>query len=140
MTQKENELIKKAEVLLGKCSHVVIASVNPLGFPRPVPMAKGLTSGCGEVWMATGADSEKVSDFKQNPKAGLCYDRDGASVCLRGNVEVVTDPQIRNDMWQDWYINHFHGGPTDPNYLLLHFTGEEATIWIDNEFARIKLR
>lgn len=140
MTQKENLLINKAENLLDKCSHVVIASVNPLGFPRPVPMAKGLTRGCNEVWMATGADSVKVRDFKHNSKAGLCYDYEGASVCLRGNVEIVTDSQTRKDMWQDWYINHFQGGPTDPNYLLLHFVGEEATIWIDNEFAHINLR
>ena len=139
MTQTEKLLIIKAEELLGKCSHVVFASVNHLGFPRPVPMAKGVTQGCSEVWMATGADSVKVSDFRQNERAGLCYDHEGASVCLRGKVEIVTDYQTRNDMWQDWYINHFHGGPTDPNYLLLHFIGDEATIWIDNEFAHINL-
>lgn len=83
MSSKENHLIKKAESLLGECSHVVIASVNPNGFPRPVPMAKGATHSCNEVWMATGADSIKVNDFKQNDKAGLCYDKDGASVCLQ---------------------------------------------------------
>lgn len=140
MTSKEKQLIKKAELLLGKCSHVVIASVNPLGYPRPVPMAKGVTKGCNEVWMATGADSVKVNDFHQNAKAGLCYDREGSSVCLRGCVEIITDPHIRKAMWQDWYINHFHEGPEDPNYLLLHFIGEEATIWIDHEFAHISLK
>ena len=102
-------------------------------------MAKGMTRGCNEVWMATGADSVKVSDFRQNAKAGLCYEHEGASVCLRGKVEIVTDSQIRKDIWQDWYINHFHEGPEDPNYLLLHFVGDEATIWIDNEFAHITL-
>lgn len=60
-------------------------------------------------------------------------------MALRGTVEIVTDDQVRTEMWQDWYINHFHGGPSDPNYVLLHFIGTEATIWIDNEFAHEKL-
>lgn len=134
-----SDLIKGAEELLAQCSHVTLASVNGEGFPRPVPMAKGRTSGCNEVWMATGADSLKVAEFRQNPKAGLCYDHGGASVCLRGTVEIVTDDTIRSAMWQDWYINHFTEGPTDPNYLLLHFVGTEATIWLNNRFAHLPL-
>ena len=134
-----SDLIEKAENLLAKCSTVTIASVNSDGFPRPVPMAKGDTQGCGIVWMATGADSVKVADFKRNPKAGLCYDKDGSSVCLRGTVEVIYDDNIRREKWQDWYINHFPGGPADPNYLLLRFVGTEATIWIDHEFAHIQI-
>ena len=54
---------------------------------------------------------------------------------MRGTVEIVTDDSIRKEMWQDWYINHFPGGPTDPNYVLLHFTGTDATLWINGEFV-----
>ena len=132
-------LIQKVEELLAECATVTIASVNIDGFPRPVPMAKGDTLGCGTVWMATGADSVKVADFKRNPKAGLCYDKGGSSVCLRGMVEIIDDDNIRREKWQDWYINHFPGGPDDPNYVLLRFVGTEATIWIDNEFAHISI-
>lgn len=72
-----SDLIKKAEQLLAECSTVTIASVNSDGFTRPVPMAKGDTNGCGTVWMATGADSVKVADFRRNPKAGLWVEADG---------------------------------------------------------------
>lgn len=76
---------------------------------------------------------------KSRLKAGLCYDKDGASVCLRGTVEIINDVNIRREKWQDWYINHFPGGPADPNYVLLRFVGAEATIWIDHEFAHIQI-
>lgn len=118
---------------------VTLASINAEGFPRPVPMAKGRTAGYNEVWMATGADSVKVAEFRVNPKAGLCYSSYGDSVALRGTVEVVTDDGIRSEMWQEWYANHFPGGPADPNYVLLHFTGTEATFYIDREFVHEKL-
>lgn len=136
---QSSTVIEKAAALLAQCSAVTLASINVDGFPRPVPMAKGRTAGCNEVWIATGADSEKVADFRANPKAGLCYSYLGDSVALRGTVEIVTDDKIRNDMWQDWYIAHFPGGPTDPNYLLLHFVGTEATVWIDGQFAHERL-
>lgn len=131
----ERTLVEKATALLAQCQEVTLASVNADGFPRPVPMSKGSTAGCNEVWMATGADSVKTSDFGLNPKAGLCYSLHGDSVALRGTVEIVTDDRIRKEMWQDWYINHCPGGPADPNYVLLHFVGTEATVWINGEFA-----
>lgn len=42
-------------------------------------------------------------------------------------------------MWQEYFINYFPGGPADPNYVLVHFIGNEATIWINREFAHITI-
>ena len=131
----ERTIAEKAAALLAHCNEVTLVSINADGFPRPVPMAKGCTTGFNEVWMAVGADSVKVTDFKTNPKAGLCYSSYGDSVVLRGTVEIITDDGIRKEMWQDWYINRFPGGPTDLNYVLIHFIGTEATFYINGEFA-----
>lgn len=128
-------LLEKAVCLLAQCENVTVASIDAKGYPRPVPMSKIGAKDFYEIWMTTNADSEKVRDFRQNDKAGLCYEHYGDSVALRGTVEVVTDDTIRQEMWQDWFIHHFSEGPTDPNYVLLHFTGEEATFWINNEFS-----
>ena len=106
---------------------------------RPVPMSKISSKGCNEVWLATAANSVKVADFKLNNKAGLCYSNYGDSVGLRGIIEIITDDNIRKEMWQDWLINHFPYGPTDPNFVLLHFIGKEATFWINGEFSHEKL-
>lgn len=38
-----------------------------------------------------------------------------------------------------YFINYIPGGPTDPNYVLVRFIGSEATIWINQEFARITI-
>lgn len=85
--------------------------------------------------MVTSVGSMKVNDFKANNKAGLCYDYYGDGVALRGTVEIITDNTIRKDIWQDWFIHHFPDGPSDPNYVLLHFIGTEATFWINGEFS-----
>ncbi|MDE6002762.1 MAG: pyridoxamine 5'-phosphate oxidase family protein [Prevotella sp.] len=135
----ERSLIEKAAHLLSQCKEVTLASVNADGFPRPVPLDKIHSTGCNEVWVATAADSEKVQDFRCNPKAGLCYSFYGDSVALRGTVEIITDNEIRRQMWQDGFIHHFPDCPTDSNYVLVHFIGKEATIWINHEFAHIAI-
>lgn len=131
----ERTLTEKATHLLAQCENVTVASIDAYGYPRPVQMSKIGAKGFHEVWMATSADSVKVNDFKTNNKAGLCYDHYGDGVALRGTVEIVTDDAVRKDMWQDWFIYHFPGGASDPNYVLLHFIGTEATFWINGEFA-----
>ena len=88
---------------------------------------------------STGADSLKTIDFLSNPKAGLCFQDKGDSVALTGKVEVVTDEKMKQELWQDWFIDHFPGGPTDPGYVLLKFESNHATYWIEGTFIHKKL-
>ena len=131
----ERTLTEKATHLLAQCENVTIASIDADGYPRPVQMSKIHAKSFNEVWMATSVGSMKVNDFKANNKAGLCYDHYGDGVALRGTVEIITDDTIRKDIWQDWFDHHFPDGPSDPNYVLLHFMGTEATFWINGEFS-----
>lgn len=126
--EKATEMLQRSEV-------VVLTSVDPEGYPRPVPMGKITSEGLTTVWMSTGKDSVKTQDFRKNPKAGLCFYEQGNSVALTGEVEIVTDPALKQQHWQEWFIAHFPGGSTDPNYILLKFTATRATLWIDGEFV-----
>ncbi len=135
----KKELLRKATEILGRCKDVVIASVNTDGFPRPVPVSIMKSEGCNKVWMSTGVDSVKTTEFLANPKAGLCYSNNGDSVVMRGTVEIIDDDEMRNELWKDWMIYHFPEGSKDPNYVLLLFTGFEATVWIENQFERLSL-
>lgn len=132
-------IIEKAKEILERCEIVIITSINPEGYPRPVPMSKVKSEGAAAVWLATGADSVKTKDFAANPKAGLCYQENGNSVALTGEVEIITDETTKKEMWQDWFIAHFPKGPADPNYVLLKFQGSHATIWIDGHFVHRKV-
>lgn len=133
-------LNEKAAALLQKCEVVALTSVNKEGYPRPVPVTKVKADGYATVWMATGYDSWKTNDFRRNPKAGLCYYEAADSVCLTGRVEVITDPAVKQELWQDWFIAHFPQGPSDPTYVLLKFTGVEATFWIGGAFIHRKVK
>ena len=131
MREKAAQMLRESEV-------VVLTSVNKEGYPRPVPMSMVKSEDISTVWMSTGSDSMKTEDFRKNPKGGLCFYAQGNSVCMTGDVEVITDQNVKQELWQAWFINHFPGGPTDPNYVILKFTANHATYFIDGKFIHKK--
>ncbi|WP_106828789.1 pyridoxamine 5'-phosphate oxidase family protein [Parabacteroides pacaensis] len=133
-------LKEKAEAMLQGCEVVVLTSINKEGYPRPVPMSKIKSDGISVIWMATGLNSVKTKDFLANPKAGVCFQEQGNSVALTGEVEIITDNAIKKELWQDWFIEHFTEGATDPNYVLIKFVAQHATYWIDGKFIHRKMR
>lgn len=131
------EIVKKAAALLSNCSEITLSSVNENGYPRICVLSKTKADGIKKVWCSTGLSGTKVKHFNENPKASVCFWKDGNSVTLVGKVIVKTDREIREEMWLDWFIDHFPGGIDDPEYCILEFTAEEATLWIDGEFITL---
>lgn len=130
------ELRRKAELLIDSCESVVLASVDENGYPRPVPMSKVKSEGFTTIWFATGTDSEKTKHYRVNPKAGVTFQKEINSVALTGDIEIVTDMEIKKALWQDWFIQHFPGGVEDPSYCILKFQAKRATYWLDFQFVK----
>ena len=97
-------------------------------------MVKVKTEGIRTIWIATGSHSATSRDFQKNPKASVCYFSGGDSVTLLGNVTIIHDPVIRQELWQDWFIAHIPQGPADTEYCILQFDAHQATCWIDQCF------
>lgn len=132
------EIVKKASEMLEKCNEIILASVSENGYPRACVISRIKSEGIRKIWAATGLSSVKVRHFKACPKASACFYRNGNSVTLVGKVSVIQDPAIKAEMWIDWFIEHFPGGIDDPNYCILEFEADEATLWIDKEFINLR--
>jgi general stress protein 26 len=52
-----------------------------------------------------------------------------------GEAEILTDQETKSRFWQDWFITHFPGGETDPNYCIIKITTKRVSLWVDNEGA-----
>jgi len=135
--------IKKAENLLTKCKVCTVASVSEKGYPRICVLMPLKTIGIKEFWFSTGTSSTKVRHFKKNYKAGVTFYNGGDNVTLTGNMEIVTDKTVTNNIWNAWADvlgKHFpNGGNDDPEYCILHFVAKEATIYIDTELETFEV-
>ena len=132
-------LIKQAERMLDQCGYVVLSTVNEYGFPRPVAIDVLRHDGISVLWMTTYLSSEKVKHIRKNAKAGICYVDNDNSVTMTGAVKILTDREIRHDLWKDFMVHYFPNGPDDPDYCILRFETAEAKLWIDCKFERITL-
>lgn len=123
---------------MNACAEITLASVNENGYPRICVLSKIKSEGVRKVYVATGTSSVKTMHFQENPRAGVCVWKDGNSITLVGKATMTRDRDILEEMWLDWFIEHFPGGIDDPNYCVLEFETEEATLWIDGEFVTHK--
>ena len=116
-----------------------IAKIDDKGYPRASTISNIKTHELKTAWFATGLNSSKVKFFSQNNKASVCYRDGGNNITLIGTIEILTDPELKKQLWLDLFINHFPGGVSDPNYCILKFTTNEAVFWIDNKYEEIVL-
>ena len=117
-----------------------MASVNEEGYPRICVLSKIKNEGINSIWVSTGTNGTKTKHFRKNPKTSTCFRLGGDSVTLIGDVSIVDDMDVKAELWQDWFINHFSGGIEDPEYCILRFDAFVATIWIDMQFETINLK
>ena len=135
-----NELVSKAAAVMNAAETAVIALVDENGFPRACAISCLKTEGIKHAWFATGLSSGKVRCIRLNNKTGLCcYDQNN-NLTLMGTVEILTEPEIKKEMWADWLINYFPGGVTDPEYCILRFSAEKAVFCSDSQYEELNLK
>lgn len=120
-------------------SEIVLLITNAEGYPRMRPMTVVAYEEDGTVWFATSKSSRKVEEISRNPKATACFLNleGGAHAQVFGEVKVVDDPDLKNELWdEDW--TEYWDGPTDPDYTLLalhgvraeHYLLDEDELWV----------
>jgi len=137
MSDSKPEIVMKAETMAAACAHVMLASVNEEGYPSVCVLSKNKAEGIRKIFVSTGLSSAKVRNFRSNPRASVCFYENDDSVTLVGRVRIEQERAIREEMWIDWFTDHFPAGIDDTNYCVLVFHTEEATLWIDGEFATL---
>jgi len=78
------------------------------------------------VWYATSLKSNKVRHIRINPYACTIFTEDMAYVRLSGPAEVVTDDELKAELWEDDWSRYWPEGKTDPDYVLVKITPDEG--------------
>ena len=129
----------KAASIMKAAKEATIATVDENGFPSASTISSIKTDGLKIVWFATGLKSGKVSRLSKNNKCSVCYCDGRNNVTLQGTVEILTDPDIKRQLWVDWFINHFPGGVEDATYCILKFVAKSVVLWVDSQTEELEL-
>ncbi len=126
----------KIEQFVRKQRAALVGSVDGNGFPNIKAMLKPRKQvGLKEFYFSTNTSSMRVQQFLNNPKASLYFFHQGliryTGVMLIGTMEVLTDQEIKNEIWRKGDTMYYKGGVTDRDYCVLKFTAKKGRFYSD---------
>ena len=137
------EIEKEADELVRNCSIMFVSSVNEKGYPRTCCVAKLKDEGFRDIYFVTSKRSEKqgkAKHFEANTKSSICFQREGDSLTLVGEVEILTDKVIMQELWNESDRAFFPKGLDDPKIRFIYFHTLEATFWIGRKFRTVRYK
>ncbi len=93
-------------------------------------------------YFTTNTSSGKISQIKANPKVSTyyCIPDNFHGMMLLGEIEIITDPEIRKMLWQDGWEKYYPEGPDDADNTVLRLRPNFARGWYNSAPFEFKLR
>lgn len=129
------EIISRASEIInrkaigGNAGFCTLALIGIDGYPTTSTIS--ISKADGINWMTfctgTGSKDERINHCN---KASICINSDEYHISLTGKIEIITDLDVKKEMWYNGLENHFSGFD-DPNYCVLKFTTERYNLLVD---------
>jgi general stress protein 26 len=128
--ERERHLEKLRELIKGQ--HIAMLTTRGEDgrlFSRPLGTA-GIEKD-GDLWFATGHDSEKVREIEANPQVNVAYASkdDNTYVSISGRASVHRDRESIDRHWTPGMGIYFRDGKDDPDVCMLRIEAESAEYW-----------
>ncbi len=120
------------EKMIDKIGVSIISSIDELGFPNTkamLPPRKRV--GVSTFYFTTNTSSMRVSQYLNNNKACVYFfdKRFYRGVMLVGKMEVLTDQETKEMIWEEGDTMYYPLGVTDPDYCVLKFSTEKIRVY-----------
>ncbi|ADZ85564.1 pyridoxamine 5'-phosphate oxidase family protein [Cellulosilyticum lentocellum] len=119
----------------GENSYCVLALVDLDGYPTASTITASKANGIKWLTFCTGLGSIRTNRIDKCNRASVCFNAEDYNITLVGTMEIVTDLDIKKEMWYEGLTNHF-SGPEDPNYCVLRFNTQRYNLLVDWKEAR----
>lgn len=128
LIQKATDIIQEQCGENGYCALTLMDTDNR---PNTTTITPSKAKGIQEITFCTGYGT-RTERIEFRPDACVCFNSPTYHISLKGSMEIITDPDVKKEMWYGGLVNHF-SGPEDPGYVVLKFTTDSYTLFIDWE-------
>ena len=133
------EIIKRAGEIVqkntGENSYCVLALMDLDGYPTASTITASKANGIKWLTFCTGLGSTRTNRIDKCNRASVCFNAEDYNITLVGTMEILTDLDIKKEMWYEGLTNHF-SGPEDPSYCVLRFNTQRYNLLVDWKEAR----
>ncbi len=93
------------------------------------------------IYLSTGMQSPKMVRMKANPKVSVyfCAPDQLLGVMLGGEIEVITDQQLKNRIWQKDWTMYYPSGPEGPEYGIIKLVPKVVRGWSKSGPLEVKI-
>ncbi len=83
------------------------------------------------IYITTNTSSSKIDHIKKNPKVSVyyCDPEDFKGIMFGGELEVIEDMELKQEIWLDWWTRYYSEGIEDPDYTLLKLNPKTARFY-----------
>jgi len=133
------KLFERANQIIQTCDRAYVGVLDENGYPSVSTVSPIKAESITEILFSTNVGSNKERRLQENKRASICFCSGSNNITLVGIAEIITDQEIKSRCWMDWFIEHYPGGETDPNYIIVKLTTERVSLWVDNEIAEFAM-
>ena len=137
MKTHEQLIQKAAEIIQSSCGengYCALTLMDTDGRPTTTTITPAKAEGIRWITFCTGfgTRTERIQLCKD---ACVCFNSPNYHISLKGKMEVITDLEVKKEMWYEGMANHFVD-PEDPGYVVLKFVADSYNLFIDWEGAK----
>lgn len=125
--KRAGEIIKKNS---GEGTYCSISLIDLDGYPTTSTITASQSDGINWITFCTGFGGTRTNRIDNCNRASICFNADDYNITLVGTMEIITDLEVRKEMWYNGLYNHF-SGPEDPNYCVLRFITKRYNLLVD---------
>jgi uncharacterized glyoxalase superfamily protein PhnB/general stress protein 26 len=134
---KAEEIINSKTAAENMGAGVTLSLFDHEGYPTTSSISISKADGIRQILFGVGLSSNKGKRAKECSRASVCIFDDNLeeesyyNITLVGDVEIVTDPETKKEVWYEGLEPHFENGINDPDYCVLRFTTKRYNLFID---------
>ncbi len=93
------------------------------------------------LYLSTGMQSNKMARMQANPKVCVYFCDPGQFVglMLGGEIEIITDKDLKNRIWHEDWTMYYPSGPEGPDYGVIKLAPKAAKGWNQSEPYELKI-
>jgi general stress protein 26 len=141
LKKMNQDIIKKAgEIINSKTGYIgggmegyaVLALIDENGYPTASTLTIAKADGIKWLTFNTSLDRDSVKRINKCNRSSVCINSSEYNITLVGKIEVLTDPDTKNDMWFPVMEGQWNS-PDNPDYCVLRFTTERYSLFVGYE-------
>ena len=115
----------------GMEGYCALALIDEDGYPSASTLTISKADGIKWLTFLSGLKSNKAKRIDKCNRGSVCINSPKYNITLVGTLEVITEPDIKNEMWQA-PLGNMYSGPDDPEYCVIRFTTQRYNIFFDD--------